>query len=1213
MEFVEVNTNTDKTPIIMVDNSGSTCSYMKLMKGYEDKPVEVNDDSSVESLDSDSDSDLDEDPDVKVVKPKILTADVSVLEHELQVITNILREKGVDQSHLMFWDNKVTFPYGEKELVNTKDITGLHINSKGGTSLGQALEQIPSDWYKGREFTELYIVTDGEIWDNDENTADLIRKLFNHNVRLHIVTVEPNNRDYLRADCNAGTSIYQLVHSQQLTNYVRTFTSYNNIFVEDGFVGLDNPEIVPGHASFRGKYFQIDKTASFIKYLDNVVEQTPDGEMLKLAHDVSFTVYQLIKGKPLCIKRGIINMVCMAFSDTEFYKDIREMLLKETDNIEKGQANTYQGYKRNRERVFEAAQISLYDDVVSCITNGESHKYVSFPTNTQAGTTIISAPYDKVTETIDLVNKSYKRSALKIGDYTVPMLPVSVIMDKDFVDQCVRQWIRTNYGKKLNVNVAADVILYYFLTDALCVHFSDASEDVKKAYRDMSRVMLNRKRFGTKISEWAYLNDNNPPAPVTGNADQINYLLSQCAKYGGCEDVEPFTLWYGIVNMLNDDLADIQYKFCKDDMVKNGVTKDTIMDFLKGKMNKFNVFEYSCDQKWDYTCYITLESTSKTGGYAINPHNISKRVTCAPQYVMCKDVYEEFAIKGTVSCPLCQTKLSTNDFNAVKSEDELLAEYAAKQKDMVVPVVDEKYYDTTKHTTVKITDDMYKNNDVSKLYSLDECDFDTVSYTIDAPVVEEALGNRRAEIKTQEEFNTSVKTRYPFLSEVDFTGTCIAGGFCRSIMLRQRLKDIDFFFYGDNKFENFMRVMKQTCKAVKKDNDHMKFLIMYKPQFNVFEVVCVSDPTNFLNTNFDLHNFKQYDFKSLHRYDRHVIIDPETGKVYRKKGKWDKEEEDEEKKDIEDEDHTNYFEDGDVTGIRMKQRLQFILCDYKTKEDILMNFDMFPCRVLYDGKTTYFTERSMTAFKYMINIVNENNYSTLFDHRLSKYFTYGFSIVLPELDINKMKELSFLKFSEISFRVKRVDGKTVMIDHNSHIEDQLKSLESLEKKNADKGKSLYKSSLFCSFVSLLRYVKINDINYLFTDDYEVDMDDDKSMKFRESEAKIHFIDNIDSRIEGEDLYKEYRVNPWPPKEKEVKEEDHEHEKACAKKLDSDSESDSDTESDTDSEMLTSDSDDDVSTKANNGSEDEDSDSNSSMPELEEDKESNVSKTQVAVP
>ncbi len=66
---------------------------------------------------------------------------------------------------------------------------------------------------------------------------------------------------------------------------------------------------------------------------------------------------------------------------------------------------------------------------------------------------------------------------------------------------------------------------------------------------------------------------------------------------------------------------------------------------------------------------------------------------------------------------------------------------------------------------------------------------------------------------------------------------------------------------------------------------------------------------------------------------------------------------------------------------------------------------------------------------------------------------------------------------------------------------------------------LYKSALFCSLVSLLRYVKINDVSYRFTNEVVVP-NDDGFMNFREKDETVVFIDKIESRIPNHDWYKE---------------------------------------------------------------------------------------------
>ena len=233
---------------------------------------------------------------------------------------------------------------------------------------------------------------------------------------------------------------------------------------------------------------------------------------------------------------------------------------------------------------------------------------------------------------------------------------------------------------------------------------------------------------------------------------------------------------------------------------------------------------------------------------------------------------------------------------------------------------------------------------------------------------------------------------------------------------------------------------------------------------------------------------------------------------------------------IENLDFSNYFEDGDVNGIHMLYRFQIIMTKNRSIPHILNQFDFYLCRTAWDGRTTFLTPRAAHAYRYMINIVNENNYSDVFCHRLAKYFTYGFSIVLPELDLEKVRakleeaaqsggggggsddgeeQPVYLEldrktpyvydpeaygepqkddFDGIRFKVNSIHGNCVMVEKNSHVQKQLQNIEQLEIKHLQKiaqnqaagdkpatNNALYISSLFCSLVSLLRYVSINSV------------------------------------------------------------------------------------------------------------------------------------------
>lgn len=177
----------------------------------------------------------------------------------------------------------------------------------------------------------------------------------------------------------------------------------------------------------------------------------------------------------------------------------------------------------------------------------------------------------------------------------------------------------------------------------------------------------------------------------------------------------------------------------------------------------------------------------------------------------------------------------------------------------------------------------------------------------------------------------------------------------------------------------------------------------------------------------------------------------------------------------------------------MLYRFQFILCKYESKFSVTQSFDMFPSKVIFDGQRVHFTPKSIMAYKYMINEIMLDGGSDIFKHRVSKYFKYGFSIVFPPTDRLWYSESHENTYNyadsmysgpnenkgPISFQVRRIRNNQIIIAHNSNIEKMLERNEELEQQCLDNSKALYVSTLFCSFVSILRYVEINGIDYAF--------------------------------------------------------------------------------------------------------------------------------------
>ncbi len=1119
MEFEQIKTVYDECPIVLIDNSGSTNNTMFTNDQFQELGFNYN-----------------------------------VLQYELKIAKKHFESIGVKSIYLMFWNTNASI-YSDKP-VPVSSLDTIKILPIGSTQLSSALNAISTEWLSNKNIIDLYIYTDGEIMDS-KSIGKSIKELFEKNVRTYITTIEPNSNDYIKNNIHAGNTIYECIQSNNLMNKVKKFISYNQIYISEPFVSFDNPDVGPLYAPFRGQCFRIDKTWQFVKHLEEIIEKESieESQLLKLAHELTMTLYYLTKDRSMIMKHQIVNMFSDLFSAYPSYKEIRKLFLEEIDNHANGKSTTFQAYKNNREKLFEKAQLALYSNVKQSICYKPNFNFVSFILNTQDSDYVIKASEKSVCENITLSDKTYSNCAVQIQgtetNHHIPMLPTLISLDHDIYDQCIRQWIRANYGKKFKLNPASDFIQYYVLGDVLRIQLSNISSETKQAYKSIAYVMMDRKRFGTDITEYNYLM-SNPPAPVTNiTDDKINWIFNRTMFHCKLtkkvivnqEDgtsyekkvpaLEPMTWWYGFIKSLDDPvLAKAQLPYCLEDMAKDCVTDENILQVIKTKYDNNLINEYVHSDTsfvWEYLCYITWEDTTNTGGWAVPPHQINSKYTCSPRFVLSNPAYQILASESHIKCPICYKPIESNSFIKVKSQNELINEENDKTR-QIPPLLNEPYYNSKSFEKVQITPQMYSKESAEdhKLKSMNTCSFDSVAYTIQAPYFQETIGSRSIEIRTQEEFNNTVSSRYPFLNKLDWTGVCLAGGFCRSILLRQRLKDLDFFLYGENHEANFSRVLKQILTIFKEADDKLKFLMMYKHQFNVFEVVCVHDPNDFFKDHYKLDNFKQYDFKSLHRFDQSTIIDPETGKVYKKRNKWTKEKEvDEESqimKDLESRDFSNYFEDGDISGVRMKYRLQFVLTRNKSIENIFENFDMYPCRVAWDGKTTWFTDKSELAYKYMMNIVNENHYSTLFEHRLSKYFTYGFSIVMPELDLTTLNNSSYFKIGDLKFNIIQINKNQVLVEHNSNIAEKLESIEKIEKKNLEKGKSLYKSSLFCSLVSLLRYVKINNISYKFSHDIIVP-DEQGKMSFEESNDTVQFIDKIESRISDHDWYGSYRLQP----------------------------------------------------------------------------------------
>ena len=89
--------------------------------------------------------------------------------------------------------------------------------------------------------------------------------------------------------------------------------------------------------------------------------------------------------------------------------------------------------------------------------------------------------------------------------------------------------------------------------------------------------------------------------------------------------------------------------------------------------------------------------------------------------------------------------------------------------------------------------------------------------------------------------------------------------------------------------------------------------------------------------------------------------------------------------------------------------VQIIFRMYTSISELLHGFDLGSSAVAFDGNEVYLTSLSKFAYQYGCNIVDTMRRSTTYEMRLKKYFERGFDIILPYLDISKLRT-NYLKY-----------------------------------------------------------------------------------------------------------------------------------------------------------------------------------------------------------
>jgi len=281
-------------------------------------------------------------------------------------------------------------------------------------------------------------------------------------------------------------------------------------------------------------------------------------------------------------------------------------------------------------------------------------------------------------------------------------------------------------------------------------------------------------------------------------------------------------------------------------------------------------------------------------------------------------------------------------------------------------------------------------------------------------------------IKTNSSFGEELFRKFPFLAALNYNNILIAGGVVGTIVLNKECSDcdIDIFIYGLNKkkanqkiaeiFQSIFDYYRKVFKIESKDN---------KSNGKISNI----DPCAVLRGEF-------YDEDSDDD-DEGSEDDNSNGSEYSKKNVTNG--------------ICNYKFIRNKNCITMiiddrsklnknnsrKKTIQIILRLYKTKSEILHGFDIGSSAIGFDGDNVILTTLGRFSYEYMCNIVDTTRRSTTYEKRLKKYLDRDFDIILPKLDITKLRnnyhKYNLLEVCEIQyfpFSYSKVVGNKILFN-----------------------------------------------------------------------------------------------------------------------------------------------------------------------------------------
>lgn len=620
-----------------------------------------------------------------------------IFTKQADCVEDIYHKNDLDDAHVLWWnsDNEgscfctgggVEFDPDEKMTVAdfksyANDIIFGRITNSCVTYTWLAFEKIPSKWIKPDVMTTVYLVTDGQIgWMNgtsyDKNKwytelGKSLKKFFERskNLRLEIVTVENVFNDYSKLETisgAAGCDIYEAIKSHGLTNKVSKFTSYslNNL---DGFVQYANVSCPPGHHPYKEYIFHDRDTNKFNVYIADQIRTNKENKdfLIDLINGLSKTIVSLMQDKTAMYKKSLLQYYISMFRQYSPSFSIARFVLR--DAIRKGNAGKSDLHAQFRDTVtqlFKQADHLLKDDVKDAL-NVVSDKVMSLPIQVDGKFKVYTFPVEAMNKDLSIPGGTYPSACVNVDGKLVPMLPMNW-HSTELSDQCMRQWVRALLGQMYGINVRSDTLMFMSFAIMGRVINSDASLEVKTAYRNICKVMLSKKRLNVNKTELDKYLEGFPPSSNIGKESEVDNALNYVRGYL-YPKYNNYSMWYSLCHALGTEgLCNAQKIHCKHDLDINfpDMTDEEIVAKIDLDLkNSLEVVEAGDSSSLSYTCVYTGDDTSDTGGHCFKKH-VFGGVACHPQWVLSDDGYEGLKRTG-MKCPICRNNLSDDQFYKV--------------------------------------------------------------------------------------------------------------------------------------------------------------------------------------------------------------------------------------------------------------------------------------------------------------------------------------------------------------------------------------------------------------------------------------------------------------------------------------------------------------------------------------------------------------------